>query len=275
MNNIFFFQTQQIPDNTSLFNQLKEQKIFFSYFQVDQNHYLFLFSQPNIQIDFLYPFLEVIDELNYKQRRIRSFRGFFLYALEIIQKAQDYEILQTNLQPFFWRKIKNIIRQNKKGALLEFLFGGEVTRMESANGRGDSFKSLSPGLDAKIQTLQNQVDSLAQQVEKLQQKVIQLEVRVEQNSKDLLSDTLNAPNDIKITQNYTLRGKKALYLTENESEVRNPTYQTKDIESKTVSEASISLLKPLSNTQQYNLSSNQEKGLNGSNFITLSKIPEE
>ena len=46
MNNVFFFQTQQIPgrlisltgersepDSSSIFNQLKEQKIFFSYFQ--------------------------------------------------------------------------------------------------------------------------------------------------------------------------------------------------------------------------------------------------
>jgi hypothetical protein len=37
--------------------------------------------------------------------------------------GKDYEILETNLQLFFWRRVKNIIRQNKKGALLEFLFG--------------------------------------------------------------------------------------------------------------------------------------------------------
>ena len=172
----------------------------------------------------------------------------------------------------------NIIRQNKKGALLEFLFGGEGTRMESPNGRGDNLKSSSPGLDAKIQTIQNQVDSLAQQVEKLQQKVIQLEARVEQNSKDLLSDTLNAPNDIKITQhdNYTLRGKKALYLTQNEpkrsavlSEVRNPTYQTKDIQSKSLSDAPKIDFKDSDTTQQYNHVSNQNKTLNQHNFITI------
>ena len=116
-----------------------------------------------------------------------------MYALETIEKGKDYEILNTNLQPFFWRKVQNIIRQNKKGALLQFLFG--YTEVSNS-----TYRSSSPGLDAKIQILQNQVDSLAQQVKKLQQKVIQLEARVEQNSKDLLSDTLNAPNDIKITQ---------------------------------------------------------------------------
>ena len=71
------------------------------------------------------------------------------------------------------------------------------------------------------------------------------------------------------------------------SEVRNPTYQRKGMESKSVSEASKSPLTPLSESQQYNISSasqipkfkpisaNQEKGLNGSNFITLGRIPEQ
>ena len=52
MENIFFFQTQQIQDNTILFNQLKQQKIFFSYFQVDQNYYLFLYAQESIDLAF-------------------------------------------------------------------------------------------------------------------------------------------------------------------------------------------------------------------------------
>ena len=89
---------------------------------MDQNYYLFFYSQKSIQIDFLYQSVTVIQELDSKQRKIRSLRGFFLYVLEIIEDGKDYEILQTNLQPFFWRKVKNIIRQNKKSALHEFLF---------------------------------------------------------------------------------------------------------------------------------------------------------
>ena len=102
MNNIFFFQTQQIPDSSSIFNQLKDQKIFFSYFQVDQNYYLLVYAQKSIDINFLYQSIDVIQELDSKQRKIRSFRGFFLYALEIIKNGKDDEILNTNLQPFFW-----------------------------------------------------------------------------------------------------------------------------------------------------------------------------
>ena len=47
------------------------------------------------------------------------------------------------------------------------------------------------------------------------------------------------------------------------------------MESKSVSEAPRSPLKPLSGSQQYNLSSNQEKGQNQPNFITSGKISEE
>ena len=99
---VFFFQTQQIPDLSSIFDQLKQQKIFFSYFQVDQNYYLFVYTQQSIDINLLYPSVEVIEELDSKQRKIRSLRGFFLYALEILENGKDYEILETNLQPFFW-----------------------------------------------------------------------------------------------------------------------------------------------------------------------------
>jgi len=126
MKNAFFFQTQQIPDTSSIFDQLKQQNIFFSYFQVDQNYYLFLYGQESIDINFLYQSVNVIQELDSKQRKIRSLRGFFLYALEILENGKDYEILETNLQPFFWRKVKNIIRQNKKAALQEFLFGSKI-----------------------------------------------------------------------------------------------------------------------------------------------------
>jgi len=67
-----------------------------------------------IDIDRIEPFIDILDELDTKQRKIRSLRGFFLYALEILENGKDYEILKTNLQPSFWRKLKTILRQNKK-----------------------------------------------------------------------------------------------------------------------------------------------------------------
>ena len=53
MNHVFFFQTQQIPDDRILFNQFKTQKIFFSYFQVEKNYYLFVYAQQSIDINLL------------------------------------------------------------------------------------------------------------------------------------------------------------------------------------------------------------------------------
>ena len=198
MENIFFFQAQQIPDNTSLFNQFKEQNIFYSYFQVDQNYYLFVYSQKSIDINFLYQSIHLIQELDSKQRKIRFLRGYFLYGLEIIENGEDYEILQTNLQPFFWRKVKDTIRQNKKTALQEFLFGSQES-IASTERQND--------LKDKIETLQNQFNSL-------QQKVIQLEARVQHNPEDLLSEPLESHNARKTIQ-------EELFLTSERSEQYN------------------------------------------------------
>ena len=102
-----------------------------------------------------------------------------------MQTGKDFEILSTNLQPFFWRKVKNIIRQNKKGALQEFLFGSQLNH--SIN-HSDSQNDL----QEKIQILQNQLNSL-------QQKVINLETKVE-NPKYALKGQNKASEAIKSIQ---------------------------------------------------------------------------
>jgi len=260
MKNVFFFQTQQIPADTILFDEFKKQNISFSYFQIDQKYYLFVYAQNSIQIDFLYHSIDVLEELDSKQRKIRSFRGFFLYALEIMEMGENYEILKTNLQPFFWRKVKTIIRQSKKAALLEFLFG-------KAQVNQDQILGLIPHLQDQIQTLQSQMDSL-------QQKIIQLESKLE-NPKYALRGTLQAPDDPKtIQQSGFLEVKKGPYLPENDSEVRDSTSRGKDMESKSFSVETEKFpprrpLKPLSGSQQYNISSNQNEAQNRPNFITL------
>ena len=123
MKSAFFFQTQQIPDSSSIFNELQKEELFFSYFQVDQKYYLFFYGQKFIDIDLIDPFINILQELDTKERKIRSLRGFFLYALETRENGKDVEVLKTNLPPSFWRKLKTILRQNKKSVLLEFLFG--------------------------------------------------------------------------------------------------------------------------------------------------------
>ena len=68
----FFFEIQEIPDNSIIFEELKKEELFFSYFQVDQKYYLFFYGQKFIDIDFIDPFIHIIEELNTKQRKIRS-----------------------------------------------------------------------------------------------------------------------------------------------------------------------------------------------------------
>ena len=132
MNTAFFFQTQQIPDSSSILDELKKREFFFSYFQVDQKYYLFFYGQKSIDINFLYQSVQVIQELDSKKRQIRSLRGFFLYALEIIERGKDFEILSTNLKPFFGicpATVKNIIRQNKKSYLDHKTIEASVTTL--------------------------------------------------------------------------------------------------------------------------------------------------
>lgn len=50
-----------------------------------------------------------------------SFRGYFLYALEI-QQTGDLKVLKTNLNYTFWLDIDSVLRQNRRDLLLQFLF---------------------------------------------------------------------------------------------------------------------------------------------------------
>lgn len=115
---------QILPDGSKIKSFEMTLPLFFSYFQVDQKYYLFIYAEKitEIDIDFFYQKFNVLEEVDTKKRKIQSLRGFFLYALEIIETGQNFEVLETNFKPYFWRKIKNIIRQNKKEVLLKFLF---------------------------------------------------------------------------------------------------------------------------------------------------------
>jgi len=71
---------------------------------VDQKDYLFFSAQKSVDIDFLSQSVDVIQELDSKKRKIRS----FLYALEIMG-----------------RKVKNILRQ-----IQEFLFPSRLWKLQ-------------------------------------------------------------------------------------------------------------------------------------------------
>ena len=47
----FFLEIQEIPENSPIFDELQKEELFFSYFQVDQNYYLFFYGQKSIDRD--------------------------------------------------------------------------------------------------------------------------------------------------------------------------------------------------------------------------------
>jgi hypothetical protein len=76
-----------------------------------------------------------------------------------MENGQDYQILTTNLQPSFWRKLKSILRQNKKIVLLQFLFGSQDSIAEP---------DTQNHVNEKIEALQNQVNSLQDRIRDLE-----------------------------------------------------------------------------------------------------------
>jgi hypothetical protein len=133
MKNAFLFETKEIEKG--VFQKFKSEGIFYSHFLAGQKYYLFLFKKESIDLNFLYQSVELLNQLDSRKRQIRSIRGFILYALELMEKNKDSQILETNLEPFFWKNVQRIINQNKKNGLQNFLFSKErnLKRNKSMN----------------------------------------------------------------------------------------------------------------------------------------------
>ena len=166
----------------------------------------------------------------------------------------NFNCVSTNLQPFFWKKVHNVIRQNKKSALQEFLF-----RKDQDN------KSINQDPNPRIKILEDQIQSLQNQINFLQDRICDLET----NSKCALKGTLDEPDEIKTIQqdDYTIDSNKGSYLQEN--------HTGGNLDLNTLSEASKIYFKASEPSEQYNMPSNKKKSLNEQNFITLSKITEQ
>lgn len=120
---VYLLEIKKIDQNSSVFHKLEKKGICYSYFKKKQKYYLFGYSRilDFDIIDAISQEIEIIAQLNKKQRVIRSVRGYILYTLEIMGNKDDLNILRTNLPKFFWQNVENVIRQNKKNNLLKFL----------------------------------------------------------------------------------------------------------------------------------------------------------
>jgi predicted acetyltransferase len=171
-----------------------------------------------------------------------------------METGKEYEILNTNLQPFFWRKVKNIIRQNKKSALEEFLFGYDNVREQVNTSTTERSSTLLEEMKDKSQNLQNQVTLF-------QQKVINLEAKLD-NSKYsvstsqinlLLSGTLKASNETKLFhREISLKENNGSYLAQNGSQANFEVKKIQTLDSEIFSEADKDPLKTSEASQHDN-----------------------
>jgi hypothetical protein len=116
-----------IDENSDLFQEFEKKNFSFQYFQIETDYFLLVYGKKdeksNIDTEFFLKSIDVIEELNKRKRRLRSIRGFLLYALEIINSYNNsLNIIRTNFRPLFWQRLPLILRQNKKNYLLHFLF---------------------------------------------------------------------------------------------------------------------------------------------------------
>ena len=152
MKNAFLFETNKIEKDSDLFNQFKNQNIFYYYFQITKTYYLFLFAKKVICLDFTVNSLEleVIRKIESKDRQIRSLRGFILYILELGPKKE----IATNLQPFFWTDVERVLKKRKKNELNEFLFGKRAEEVDE-------------DIITRLDQMQNQIEKLIREVSSL------------------------------------------------------------------------------------------------------------
>jgi hypothetical protein len=111
----------------------------------------------------IYESVQVVDQLNSRKREIRSIRGFILYALEIMETDKNYQILETNLEPFFWKNVKRVINQNKKNGLQDFLFPVDQVDIESLK-KKIQYLENSQSNDSIFQNLKNISDTEKEEI---------------------------------------------------------------------------------------------------------------
>lgn len=80
MDSIYFFEIERITEDNQkiILDEFQSRNISFTYFQVEKKYYLFFYDKNPIKIDFLSKHISLLQELNSKERRIRSLRGFFI-----------------------------------------------------------------------------------------------------------------------------------------------------------------------------------------------------
>jgi hypothetical protein len=186
----FFAEIKPIEESLNLFETLQKNQFYYYYFQKNKLYYIFLYA--NKPIDLVISSLEIVKELNTKKRKIRSLRGYILHVLSYIEvDDSSVTVLTTNLQPRFWVNVKDIIKQNKKDGLLNFLFS------DTDKNRASDQENLE--LTQQIKHLQNEIFVLKKHIQILNvtdkgTDTVILDIEAISNTKRVNSSSLSNKN---------------------------------------------------------------------------------
>jgi hypothetical protein len=156
---IEFLKIKKVTEKSIIFESINKLHYFYSYFKSRSEYYLLIFGQNDLDLRSLDQSLIIIQRLTRRKRKLRSIRGFFIYALEIIKSGksvQQFGIIETNLNYFFWDDIEEIVRKNQKSTLIKFLFKEKTKNQE------------------KILDVQRTIKSLENRVQKLEKELTEL-----------------------------------------------------------------------------------------------------
>ena len=186
-----------------------------------------------------------------------------------MENGKNYQNLNTNLQPSFWRKVQTIIRQNKKAALIHFLF--PISELEVSKNSEDQIENIK-----KIENFELLLKSLQDQIYSLKERVIYLENQIIVKEKD----TKVPSDDSKIGQKAPLkveRGDSSFKEYSDVSDLSNSSLQEyqRPVKSESLSKGFQTPVKEFPSTEHYNLSSTQDKDPNEPNFITVGNLSEQ
>lgn len=113
-------QVRPLKNESTVFESLSK-LVYYSYFQVNDDYYLFTYAKSRILIKIIENLLHlnfvVVKNITTNQRRFCSLRGFCLYILNLKKTGKNFEVLETNLKQVFWDEIDLIIRQKNKSKL--------------------------------------------------------------------------------------------------------------------------------------------------------------
>jgi len=115
--------------------KLLSKLVYYSYFQVNDDYYIFAYARSQILreiiLNILYSNCTIVKNIKANQRRFRSLRGFCLYILKLKETGKNFQVLKTNLQKEFWDEVSIIIRQKNKSKLEQYLFNFHETTFDS------------------------------------------------------------------------------------------------------------------------------------------------